>query len=79
MSKRQVMIDQINGIIDCLPNSEKSKLPESLISYFRDNAKVLPDEAINPMKDLKEQEISDETLVMLAYINKILKGEKLFE
>lgn len=77
MSMRQVMIDEINGIISFLPLDDRNKLPESLVKFFSDNAKVLPHEVIDPAKKLKEQELSDETLIMLTYINKILKGEKI--
>lgn len=79
MSKNQIMIEQINGIIQALPERDRSKLPKTLIKYFNDNADSLPNEAIDITKRLEEQELSDETLVMLSYINKILQGEKFFE
>lgn len=78
MNKYQVMIDQINGIIKCMSTKDKSKLPETLVKFFDEKAIREPSEVIDPMKPLKEQDISDETLIMLTYINGVLKGEKLF-
>ena len=72
MSDMQMMINQINGIINCLPERDKEKLPDTLKKYFSENASVLPDEAIDKNKTLEQQNITDETLLMLSFINEIL-------
>jgi len=73
MNDNQTMINQINGIINCLPKSDKEKLPLELIKYFSENATTLPEESIDKNKSLEEQDITDETLLMLSYINNFLQ------
>lgn len=73
MNSMQVMINQINGIINQLVEEDRLKLPASFKNYFSKNATVPPKEAIDFNKKLEEQELSDETLVMLVYLNNLLQ------
>ena len=72
MNNIQIMIDEINGIINCLPEEDKAKLPDELKKYFNENASAFPTKVIDKNKKLEEQCISDETLLMLSYINNLL-------
>lgn len=72
MTENQEMINQINGILSFLSAEDKKKLPASLVKYFSDKANVPPNLVISPEKSLNEQKLTDETLLMLAYINKYL-------
>ena len=73
MTNTQVMINQINGVITLLDEKDRTKLPEAFKSYFMKNASISPDEAIDFTKTLNEQDFSDETKIMLVYINQLLK------
>ena len=72
MNSSQVMINQMNGIINLLVEKDREKLPESFKSYFEKNASVPPREAIDFNKKLEEQDLTDETLIMLVYLNNLL-------
>jgi hypothetical protein len=73
MNSAQVMINQINGIINQLVEEDGTRLPKSFIDYFAKNATVSPREAIDFSKKIEDQELSEETLVMLVYLNNLLK------
>ena len=72
MNSSQIMINQINGIINLLVEEDRAKLPESFKKYFENNATVEPRIAIDFTKRIEEQELTDETLVMLVYLNHLL-------
>ena len=72
MNSSQTMINQINGIINLLVEEDREKLPESFKNYFKKNASVPPREAIDFNKKLEDQELSEETIVMLVYLNHLL-------
>jgi hypothetical protein len=52
---------------------DRTRLPKSFIDYFAKNATVSPREAIDFSKKIEDQELSEETLVMLVYLNNLLK------
>ena len=70
---KQTMINEINGIITYMSPECKKKIPANWIEYFQMNADVLPDKSIDPNKPLHEQNLDNQTILMLAYINKVLK------
>ena len=72
MNDRQTMINQVNGIINFLSVKDKEKLPKKLIKFFHENSNIAPEYVIDPSINLKEQNLSDETLLILEYISKFL-------
>lgn len=76
MLENQNMINQINGIIYFLSMEDKKRLPEKFISFFSEHSNVSPKKIIDPSKSLKEQNLSDDSILMLAYINKLLSNNK---
>ena len=76
MINEQLMFNQINAIISLLPENEKKVLSPKFVLYFKEHANCEPEEALDFSKPLKEQELTDETLLMLYHLNNMLK-EKL--
>ena len=76
MNNKQIMINQVNAIISFLPENERNVLPKDFVTFFKDKANCPPNEAIDTEKALGEQKLTDETMLMLYYINKKLKEKK---
>lgn len=70
---KQVMINEINGIITYMSPECKGKIPEKMIKYFKMNSNKMPNESIDLNKPLKDQNLDNQTILILAYINKMLK------
>ena len=74
MKERQLMIEQVNGILHYFSEEGKARLPVNFVNFFEKNALKAPSEVINPNIPLAEQELCDDTMLMLVFINKILKS-----
>lgn len=68
----QETIDDINEIFDLL-GDDINKIPSEVVNSFRAKASQPRKRRINPEKDLKSQNFSKETCVMIKYISKYLK------
>lgn len=66
-------VNQVNAFISFLPEEERRLLPTFLVSHFAEEADQPPEKALDPRKTLAEQSFSAETLLLLTYINMILK------
>ena len=76
MNNAQEMINQVNAIISFLPENEREILPKKLVDFFSSKATCSPENAIDISKPLGEQALTDETMLMLYYINDLLKKSK---
>ncbi len=74
MNNIQKMINQVNAIISLLPENERRILPKKLVDFFNNKANCSPENAIDISKPLGEQALVDETMLMLYYINNLLKN-----
>jgi hypothetical protein len=74
MKERQLMIEQVNGILHYFSDEGRARLPSNFVNFFKKNAQKSPSQVINPNVPLAEQDLCDDTLLMLVFINKILKA-----
>ena len=76
MNYNQTMINQINAIITFFPEEDKQCLPYKLIRFFTQNSNCPPEEAIDISLPLEKQNLDDETILMLYYINNLLQNKR---
>lgn len=75
MNNKQTMLNQVNAIISFLPENERNILPQKLVDFFKDKATIAPEQALDISLPLGEQNLTDETMLMLYYINNLLKNK----
>ena len=73
MSEFQEMYNQVNAVIHFLPKEDRSRLPVKLISFFKRKANKKPEEVIDMNKELDKQRFNNDTIIMLYYINSLIK------
>lgn len=69
-------INQVHAFISYLPEDERKLLPVALVEYFAEHADLPPSESLDTSKSLEQQDLADETLLFLFYINMIFKEIK---
>ena len=69
MTYNQTMINQMNAIIHFFPEEDKRRLPYKLVRFFAQNATCAPEETLDMSLPLEKQDLDDETLLMLYFIN----------
>ena len=60
---------EVYFILEHLNNEDKKKIPGSVINFFKENQDMLYKAELDPSKELKEQEIKDETKAFLQILN----------
>lgn len=73
MTYNQTMINQMNAIIHFFPEEDKRRLPYKLVRFFSQNATCPPEEAVDMSLPLEKQDLDDETVLMLYFINNLAK------
>jgi len=76
VDNKQKMFNQVNALLTFLAEDDRKKLPQKLIDFFKEHANQPPTESLDISLPLAEQDLTDETLLMLYYINDILKKAK---
>lgn len=76
MTNQELTFNQINACICLLPEEERKLLPKRLVDFFKNKATLPPEESLDLNQPLEKQNFTDESLLLLYYINKELKTKK---
>lgn len=60
---------EIDEFLELLTSEEKNKIPEKLRDFFKMNKDKYYTKNINPNIPIKEQELKEETLAIIAFLN----------
>ncbi len=60
---------EIDTFINLLDEYNKNKIPQKLREYFKNNRDINYSKEINPNRPIKEQNLKEETLALIALLN----------
>lgn len=60
---------EIDEFLELLTSEEKNKIPKKLRDFFKNNKDKYYTKNINPNIPIKEQELKEETLAIIAFLN----------
>jgi len=72
MKKYKNAMNELIQIIDLLSEEDKNKIPITILEYFRKNQSTISEVTITADKPLSNQNISNDTKVLLAFVSTYL-------
>ena len=73
MTNEELTFNQINAVISYLPEEERNLLPKTFVNFFKNKSTASPENSIDISLPLEKQNFTDEAMLILYHITKLLK------
>ena len=69
MKNERMAYSEVDEFIDLLDDQDKNRIPQKLRDFFKREKNPDYKKGINPRIPIEEQELKDETLAIIAFLN----------